>query len=83
MNVIRSPPGWGFHQFPPGLYSQSLSPANSAADAYSLVHSSMPGTYQHASMQPAITDGKGEHASMQSGGFHDPRSGNHEGDGIL
>nr|UES72735.1 Runt-like protein [Rhopilema esculentum] len=74
MNVIRSPPAWGFHQFPPGLYSQSLSPANTAADAYTLVHSSMPGTYP--SMQPSITDGKGEHASMQAG-YHDPRSGSY------
>lgn len=76
MNVIRSPPGWGFHQFPSGLYSQSLSPSNSAADAYALVHSSMPGTYQHASMQQALTDGKGDQASLQ-GGYHDPRSGSY------
>ncbi len=73
---MRSPPAWGFHQFPPGIYGQSISPTNSAADAYALVHSTMPATYQHASMQPTIADIKQEHNSIQ-GGYHDPRSGSY------
>ena len=76
MNIMRSPPAWSFHQFPPGLYGQSLSPTNTAADAYALVHSTMPGTYQqHTPMQASITDVKPEH--MQQGGYHDPRSGSY------
>eukprot|EP00794_Sanderia_malayensis_P000384 gene384-1017_t len=79
MNVMRSPPAWSFHQFPPGLYGQNLSPTNSAADAYALVHSTMPGTYQHASMQPAIADMKQQpdHNATMQAAFHDPRSGNY------
>ncbi len=73
MNVMRSPSAWSFHQFPPGMYGQSLSPNNTPPDAYALVHSTMPVTYQHATMQPAIADIKPEHNSLQ-GGYHDPRT---------